>query len=169
LLQNIIPIIRIATVLGPGSLLVQFRNHLRKRHFVRLTDADVDQLDAGIGGACGALGAFDLLKFIDGGGFSVLTTADALGKQVLNVRFCHDLIERNRPATPIFEREVNGNKRLAQAGGFPPWSQTTPSIGTNHGQFISKYKEVIDFFRLPPESDTKNHRYLFKTGSQTAN
>jgi len=36
-------------------------------------------------GQRGAFGALDFLKFIDRGGFAVLTAADALGKQILYV------------------------------------------------------------------------------------
>ena len=45
--------------------------------------------DAGVRGQGGALGAFDLLKFIDRRGLAVLPAANAFGEQILNVGVSH--------------------------------------------------------------------------------
>ena len=63
---------------------MQFRR-FRERHFVRFAHAHVDDFRAGIGGQRGAFGALDFFKFINGRGLAVLPSADALGKQILDL------------------------------------------------------------------------------------
>ena len=73
------------------GLLVEFGDDLRKSHFVRLADAHVDDLGAGVGLKHGIFGALDLFKLVDGRVFSVVDAADSFREQILNVAFGHCL------------------------------------------------------------------------------
>ncbi len=55
-------------------------------HLVGLAHAHIDEFSAGIGGEGGAFGAFDFFEFIDGGGFAVELSADAVCEEVLDKR-----------------------------------------------------------------------------------
>ena len=88
---------RLATIIGVTAvgrflcLLVEFGDDLRKSHFVRLADAHVDDLGAGVGLKHGIFGALDLFKLVDGCVFSVVDAADSFREQILNVAFGHCL------------------------------------------------------------------------------
>jgi len=87
-LAAVIGVTAVGRVLG---LLVEFGDDLRKSHFVRLADAHVDDLGAGVGLKHGIFGAFDLFKLVDGRVFSVVDAADSFREQILNVAFGHCL------------------------------------------------------------------------------
>ncbi len=56
---------------------------------VGLADAHVNELDAGVGGLGGALGALDPLEFVDRGVLAVAGAADAFSEKLLEVGVAH--------------------------------------------------------------------------------
>src|SRR5262245_56941494 len=86
LLQHHIAVVGVATILRFSSLLAELVDDNGKRHFIGLSDAHVDDFGARMSGHGGALGALNFLEFINGSRLAVLASANAVGKQVLNVR-----------------------------------------------------------------------------------
>lgn len=82
-------VIRIASVLGFVNLLGHDGPNRLVGHLVILADPKVNQLPLGMLGQRFPLGSFDLFELIDFGIFTVVHTADPLGKHFLKVRVGH--------------------------------------------------------------------------------
>ena len=89
LFENHIAVIRVAAVLRLARFVGQSLNHFGKSHLIGLAHAQVDDLGARVGCQSGPLGSLDLFELVDGGGLAVLASANALGKQVLNIGISH--------------------------------------------------------------------------------
>ena len=79
------PVVRVPAILRLVDFLAQRPHAQRHRHLVRLPDAEVNDLRAGMRGRRRPLGAFDLLKFVNLRALAVIAPADAFGKKILNV------------------------------------------------------------------------------------
>ena len=88
-LKRVAPVIGVAPVLRLGGLRLEGLYHYRKGHFIRFTDAHINQRHLRLRCHCRLFGALDLLKLIDCGGFTVLIATDALGEEFLNIWIAH--------------------------------------------------------------------------------
>ncbi len=73
-------VVGIAAVFGEGGLSGKRGNDFGEGHFVGLTDAEVEEFNAGMSFLGGAFGAFDFLELVDGSVEAVAGTADAVGE-----------------------------------------------------------------------------------------
>src|SRR5262249_24293883 len=89
LLEDCVAVVGVAAIFGFESFVVQLSDDFGKSHFIRLADAHIDDLRAGIGSEGGPFGPFDLLEFIDGGGFAVLLSTNAFSEQILDIGLDH--------------------------------------------------------------------------------
>src|SRR5262249_41895401 len=128
-LQHAIAIVGIAAVFWPERFPMQLLHYGRRGHLVWLPHAHIDDLRARMRLERGAFSALDLFKFINGGGFAVLSSTQAVGEQALQIRFSH---------TDVSLFKIEGSRFKVQSSRFKVQSSRF-NVAGGRWMFLSQF------------------------------